>query len=85
VHVPRSIRLVGLFANAQARDDFQFTKRGVRHYLTQAGSKAKSNGGMLKAGSDIDLSDETILKPGKSDQNSASGQKSDENEKSEAP
>jgi hypothetical protein len=49
----------------------------MRHYLTQAGSKAKSNGAMLKAGSDIDLSDEIILKPGKSDQNSASRKKFD--------
>jgi hypothetical protein len=30
---------------------------------------------MLKAGSDIDLSDEANLKPGKSDQNSASRKK----------
>jgi len=27
MHVLRSIRLVGLVANASARDDFQFTKR----------------------------------------------------------
>jgi hypothetical protein len=33
---------------------------------------------MLKAGSNVDLSDETILKPGKSDQNSASREKSRE-------
>jgi hypothetical protein len=36
---------------------------------------------MLKAGADVDLSDETKLKPGKSDQNSASREKFDENEK----
>jgi hypothetical protein len=36
---------------------------------------------MLKAGSAIDLSDETILKPGKSDQNSASREKLGENGK----
>jgi hypothetical protein len=30
---------------------------------------------MLKAGSNVDLSDETILKPGKSDQISASREK----------
>jgi hypothetical protein len=40
---------------------------------------------MLKAGSDIDLSDETILKPGKSDQNSASRDKFDEKGKSDTP
>jgi hypothetical protein len=50
----------------------------VGHYLTQGGSKAKPNGAMLKAGSNVDLSDETILKPGKSDQNSASREKSRE-------
>jgi hypothetical protein len=40
---------------------------------------------MLKAGSDIDLSVETILKPEKSDRNSASREKFDEKGKSDTP
>src|SRR6516162_8768971 len=52
------------------------SSRSVGASLSNAsGSKAKSNGAMLKAGSDIDLTDETNLKPGKSDQNSASREK----------
>src|SRR5215469_10755491 len=51
----------GLLAGSNPRC-VRVHETGLRHYLTQAGSRAKPNGAMLTAGPVGALSDETILK-----------------------